>query len=80
MSEPQARRRRGGGRSGNAQRRGTTAIDQMPWRMIENVDRPTEPLNEEGVQAIHNGGCGFCSGLGSTLRHGMEKFSLSWPG
>lgn len=55
MSEPQARRRRGGGRSGNAQRRGTTAIDQMPWRMIENVDRPTEPLNEEGVQAIHNG-------------------------
>ena len=59
MSEPQARRRRGGGRSGNAQRRGTTAIDQMPWRMIENVDRPTEPLNEEGVQAFTTARCTF---------------------
>ena len=64
MSEPQARRRRGGGRSGNAQRRGKTAIDQMPWRMIENVDRPTEPLNEEGVQAIHNGAMHILENIG----------------
>lgn len=64
MSEPQARRRRGGGRSGNAQRRGTTAIDQMPWRMIENVDRPTEPLKEEGVQAIHNGAIHILENIG----------------
>jgi trimethylamine--corrinoid protein Co-methyltransferase len=28
-------------------------IEQMPWRIPKNVDSPTEPLTEEGVQAIH---------------------------
>ena len=49
------RRRRGGGRAGNAARRGTAAIEQMPWRLPVNHDRPIEPLSEEGVLAIHNG-------------------------
>lgn len=55
MSDQGQKRRRGGGRSGNAGRRGTAAISQMPWRIPVNTDRPTEPLNEDGVQAIHNG-------------------------
>ncbi|MEM9010208.1 MAG: trimethylamine methyltransferase family protein [Pseudomonadota bacterium] len=46
--------RRSGGRAGNA-RRGARAIAQMPWRIPSNPDRPTEPLDEEGVQAVHNG-------------------------
>ena len=50
-----APRRRGGGRAGNAARRGQAAIDQMPWRIPVNIDRPTEPLGPEGVQAIHDG-------------------------
>ncbi len=48
-------RRRGGGRAGNAARRGQASISQMPWRIPVNTDRPTEPLAPEGVQAIHDG-------------------------
>ncbi len=48
-------KRRGGGRAGAAHRRGTAAIEQMPWRLPVNTDRPTEPLTEDGVQAIHDG-------------------------
>ncbi|WP_137701576.1 trimethylamine methyltransferase family protein [Marimonas lutisalis] len=50
-----ATRRRGGGRAGNAARRGAAVIEQMPWRIPVNADRPTEPLPEEGVQAVHEG-------------------------
>ena len=49
------RRRRAGGRRGNAERAGTAVIDQMPWRVPVNPDRPTEPLPPEGVAAIHDG-------------------------
>lgn len=47
--------RRGGGRAGAAARRGTAALQQMPWRIPQNIDRPIEPLTEEGVAAIHDG-------------------------
>lgn len=47
------RRKRAGGRAGN-DRRGGGALAQMPWRLPENTDRPTEPLTEEGVLAIHD--------------------------
>ena len=50
-----ARRRRSGGRAGNAQRAGRAVIAQSPWRIPVNTDRPTEPLSEEGVTAIHDG-------------------------
>ena len=50
-----SRRSRSGGRAGNARRSSTQAIEQMPWRRIVNVDNPTEPLTEEGVEAIHDG-------------------------
>lgn len=49
------RRRRGGGRAGNAARRGGTIIEQMPWNPPVNRDRPTEPLSDAGVEAVHNG-------------------------
>jgi trimethylamine--corrinoid protein Co-methyltransferase len=55
MSVDAKRRRRGGGRAGNAERRGTSAIAQMPWNPPIMTDPPVEPLSEEGVQAIHNG-------------------------
>lgn len=55
MSQDSAPRRRAGGRAGNQTRAGSAAIDQMPWRIPVNTDRPIEPLNEEGVQAIHRG-------------------------
>ncbi|MEO0677847.1 MAG: trimethylamine methyltransferase family protein, partial [Pseudomonadota bacterium] len=48
------RRRRSGGRAGNTRGAGPV-VKQMPWRQIVNTDRPTEPLSEEGVAAVHDG-------------------------
>jgi trimethylamine--corrinoid protein Co-methyltransferase len=55
MADTGKPRRRGGGRAGAATRRGTAVIEQMPWRLPVNTDRPTEPLDGDGVQAIHDG-------------------------
>ncbi|PCI03415.1 MAG: methyltransferase [Hyphomicrobiales bacterium] len=48
------RRRRSGGRAGNKRGQGP-AVAQMPWSLPVNSDHPTEPLNAEGVAAIHDG-------------------------
>ena len=55
MARETTRRKRSGGRAGSAERRGTAAIEQMPWNPPINIDRPTEPLTEEGIQAVHDG-------------------------
>ena len=55
MAETATRRKRSGGRAGNATRRGTAVIEQMPWNPPINIDRPVEPLTDEGIQAIHDG-------------------------
>ena len=49
------KRQRGGGRAGKSARRGAEVIEQMPWRLPVNRDKPTEPLGEEGVNALHEG-------------------------
>lgn len=49
------RSKRSGGRAGNSRRQKSNVIDQMPWRIPLNTDRPTEPLSQEGVMAIHDG-------------------------
>ncbi|RFU13495.1 methyltransferase [Rhodobacteraceae bacterium W635] len=64
MTEAPTRRRRAGGRRGNQERSGHAAIDQMPWRIPLNPDRPVEPLTEEGVQAIHKGAMRVLSEIG----------------
>ena len=53
MTEEPTRRKRAGGRAGMQVRAGSAVIDQMPWRIPVNPDRPTEPLDAEGVQRIH---------------------------
>lgn len=50
-----ARKRRAGGRAGNKIRAGSAVIDQMPWRIPVNPDRPIEPLDADGVDRIHKG-------------------------
>ncbi|MEM8978669.1 MAG: trimethylamine methyltransferase family protein [Pseudomonadota bacterium] len=55
MNEASPKRRRSGGRAGNAVRRGGAVHDQMPWRLPINPDAPIEPLGPEGVEAIHDG-------------------------
>lgn len=52
---PTKRRSRTGGRAGAAIRRGSAVIEQMPWNPPVNIDRPTEPLSPEGVEAVHDG-------------------------
>ena len=54
MTETIQRKRRSGGRAGHATRRGTSVIEQMPWKQPVNTDAPTEPLSPEGVERIHN--------------------------
>jgi trimethylamine--corrinoid protein Co-methyltransferase len=36
----------------------------MPWRIPVNPDKPTEPLDEEGVAAIHRGAMRILSEIG----------------
>ena len=55
MAEAATRRRRGGGRAGHARRGRGAAVEQPPWRIPVNTDRPTEPLTEEGIAALHDG-------------------------
>lgn len=64
MNQEPARKRRAGGRAGNKERAGTTAIDQMPWRIPLNPDRPTEPIDMDGVMAIHRGAMRILSEIG----------------
>ncbi|GAB1362349.1 trimethylamine methyltransferase family protein [Rhodobacter sp.] len=63
MSEERSRKR-AGGRAGMKTRAGTAAIDQMPWRIPVNPDRPTEPLDADGVQRIHKGAMRILSEIG----------------
>ncbi len=55
MSDTPKRRKRSGGRAGNVRRNSPQVIAQMPWRIPVNPDQPTEPLDEAGVAAIHDG-------------------------
>ncbi|MCK5746110.1 MAG: trimethylamine methyltransferase family protein, partial [Oricola sp.] len=63
-----ARLRKRGGRAAN-QRRGGAAIRQMPWTDVVNIDRPTEPLSPEGVDAIHNGAMRVLEEIGIEFLH-----------
>lgn len=49
------RRERSGGRAANTARRGGAVFQQSAWRLPVNNDRPIEPLDATGVQAIHDG-------------------------
>ena len=62
--EGAGRKRRSGGRDGNARRVSGFQMDQMPWRIPKNPDRPTEPVDMEGVLAIHKGAMRILSRLG----------------
>ncbi|NSX54631.1 trimethylamine methyltransferase family protein [Parasulfitobacter algicola] len=67
MADAGTRRRRGGGRAGAVTRRGHAVIEQMPWSIPINNDRPTEPLTEDGVQAIHEGAMRILEEIGIAI-------------
>jgi trimethylamine---corrinoid protein Co-methyltransferase len=67
MAKGAERKRRGGGRAGAKERRGAEVIEQMPWRLPVNVDRPTEPLDQEGIEAIHEGAMTILEEIGIAI-------------
>ncbi len=69
MNDGTIRKRRAGGKAGHRIRAGTAAIHQMPWRIPVNPDRPTEPLDAEGVQAIHRGAMRILTEIGIEFLH-----------
>ncbi|PVA06844.1 trimethylamine methyltransferase family protein [Thalassorhabdomicrobium marinisediminis] len=62
--EPAPKRRRAGGRAATAAKRRTGGLNQIPWRVPRNLDRPIEPLDAEGVQAIHDGAMRILEDIG----------------
>ncbi len=58
------RRGRSGGRSANLKSRSTRLFEQLEWRLPVNPDHPTEPLDEEGVQKIHETGLRIMEEIG----------------
>ena len=81
MAETATRKRRGGGRAGNAARRKKAgAIEQMPWRLPVNIDRPTEPLSEEGVARIHDGAMRILEEIGIEFFNAEARAILKQAG
>ncbi|QPH54586.1 trimethylamine methyltransferase family protein [Pontivivens ytuae] len=73
-------RRRGGGRAGNTRRSTAKAIEQMPWSPPVNVDRPTEPLSDEGVAAIHDTAMRILEEIGIEFLNGEARDYLREAG
>ena len=63
------KRRRAGGRSGHGKRRGDATIEQAPWSLPRNPDRPTEPLTEEGVARLHDAAMRILEEIGIEFLH-----------
>ncbi len=57
-------RNRIGGRLGNIKRRKRHVIEQMPWCLPKNIDKPIEPLDQLGVEAIHNSAMRILADIG----------------
>ncbi len=72
-------KRRSGGRSGNA-RRGGPSLAQGPWAIPVNTDRPTEPLSEDGVRAIHEGAMRVLEEVGIDFLNGEAREVLKRAG
>jgi len=73
-------RKRGGGRAGNAARRGLAVIEQMPWDPPVNTDRPTEPLGPEGIAALHETAMVILEEIGIDFLHPEARALLAEAG
>ena len=81
MSERPTSRRRTGGRAGNRERRAAGGvIEQPPWRLPVNPDRPTEPLGEAGIAAIHDTAMRILEEIGIEFLHDEARALLAQAG
>ena len=69
------RRRRSGGR-----RRTAGALQQLPWRRVENTFRPTELLRAEQVEAIHEASLRILEELGVEMMNAEARSILEQAG
>ena len=72
-------RRRQGGRSANTRLAGAV-LKQLPWELPVNSDSPTEPLDEEGINAIHDGAMQVLENIGIEFMHEDAKRILKQAG
>ncbi len=72
-------RRRQGGRAANT-RRTAGNIRQTPWELPANFDAPTEPIDEDGVHAIHDGAMRVLEEIGIEFLHDEAKQILKAAG
>ncbi|WP_112324062.1 trimethylamine methyltransferase family protein [Oceanibium sediminis] len=72
--------RRTGGRAGNTRRAGGPAIEQLPFRVPLNTDRPTEPLDDSGVQAVHDAATTILEDIGIEFLNAEAKEILRKAG
>ena len=56
--------RRGAGRGAQRKAAPAVAVKQTPWTLPVNPDAPTEPLSEDGVQALHDGAMRVLENIG----------------
>ncbi len=70
---------RRGGRSANT-RRGGAAIKQTPWTLPRNSDAPTEPLDDDAINAIHGGAMRVLEEIGIEFLHDEAKQILGKAG
>ncbi|MEM6489129.1 MAG: trimethylamine methyltransferase family protein [Pseudomonadota bacterium] len=63
------RRRRGGGRAGNARRASSGLPAQAPWGQYAWSDAPVEPIDEEGVAAIDEAAMRILEEIGIDFLH-----------
>jgi trimethylamine--corrinoid protein Co-methyltransferase len=71
--------RRRGGRSANT-RRSAGAIIQTPWTLPRNSDAPTEPLDGDAINAIHDGAMRVLEEIGIEFLHEEAKQILGEAG
>ena len=51
----------------------------MPWRLPINRDNPTEPLSEEGIQAIHETAMRILEEIGVAFLNDEARATSNWP-
>ncbi|MEM1344006.1 MAG: trimethylamine methyltransferase family protein [Pseudomonadota bacterium] len=72
-------RRKRGGRSANT-RRTSSALAQLPWQIPTLLDRPTEPLTEDGVRAVDGAAMRILSEIGIDFLHPDARAHLKAAG
>ncbi|MED5420688.1 MAG: trimethylamine methyltransferase family protein, partial [Pseudomonadota bacterium] len=73
------RKPRRGGRAANT-RATASAIQQLPWELPRISDAPTEPLDEEAVNAIHEGAMRVLEEIGIEFLHDDARQILEKEG